>query len=164
MRMDPRTLDPDVRGALSELEPLITSSPLLATVGGTVVDWGPGWAVVDVPTSAALTNIAGTVHGAVVTAAADCALEIASNSYGRMAVAVALNGQFTAAAEPGTTLRAVAHEVSLSRALASYRIEVTDGSTPETGRLLAWFQATAHRSREWRLGAARWPETWTATY
>jgi acyl-CoA thioesterase len=153
-----------VRAALAELEPLITRSPLLATLAGAVVDWGPGWAVVEVPTTAGLANIAGTVHGAVITAAADCALEIASNSHGRRAVAVNLNGQFAAATAPGTTLRAVAYEVSRSRALASYRIDVTEASASEAAPLLAWFQATAHRSREWHLGAARWPEAWAATH
>jgi acyl-CoA thioesterase len=163
VRVDRTTLPADVQSALAELAPVITASPLLGALGGTVVDWGPGWAEVEVPTTARSANIAGTVHGAVVTAAADCAFETACNSYGRMAVAVSLSCQFTAAAEVGATLRAVASEMSRSRTLASYRVDVTDGSRPDAG-LVAWFQALAHRSREWHLGPARWPEDWCARY
>src|SRR4029079_11534409 len=159
-RTDRRTLAREVQSALAELDPLIARSPLLGTLGGSVVDWGPGWAEVELPTGDATANIAGTVHGAVIAAAADCAFETACNSYGRICVAVSLNGQFTASAPSGTMLRAVASEISRSRTLASYRVDVTERSTPGAERLVAWFQAVAHRSREWHLGAARWPGDW----
>jgi acyl-CoA thioesterase len=148
-----------VRGLLTELQPLITRSPLLHRLGGEVVAWGPGWAEVRLPTDAGSANIAGTVHGAVTTAAADCAFETACNSYGRMATAISLTGTFTAAPAAGTTLRAVAREMSRSRSVASYRIEVTDIDTASP-RLVAWYQAVAHRSSQWHLGAERWPEGW----
>jgi acyl-CoA thioesterase len=164
VRTDRRTLPREVQSALSELDPLITGSPLLGTFGGAVVDWGPGWAEVEMPTSDATANIAGTVHGAVISAAADCAFETACNSYGRISVAVSLNGQFTAAAPSGTTLRAVAYEISRSRALASYRVDVTQRPEPGAGLLVACFQAMAHRSREWHLGAARWPDAWIESH
>ena len=140
--VDRATLSPDLRALLDELGARIATSPLLATLGGTVLDWGPGWAEVAVPTTSASANIAGTVHGAILTAAADSAFETACNSYGRMCVAVSLSAQFTGPAAVGTELRAVAREVSRSRSLASYHVDVTDGS----GRLVAWFQALAHRS------------------
>jgi acyl-CoA thioesterase len=158
--VDRATLSPDLRALLDELGSRIAASPLLATLGGTVLDWGPGWAEVAVPTTSASANIAGTVHGAILTAAADCAFETACNSYGRICVAVSLSAQFTGPAAVGTELRAVAREVSRSRSLASYRVDVTDGS----GRLVAWFQALAHRSRDWHLGSQRWPDEWRARY
>jgi acyl-CoA thioesterase len=148
-----------IRGLLAELQPLITGSPLLHSLGGDVVAWGPGWAEVRLPTGAGFANIAGTVHGAVTTAAADCAFETACNSYGRIATAISLTGHFTAAPAAGTTLRAVAREVSRSRSVASYRIEVTETETEST-RLVAWYQAVAHRSAHWHLGAERWPDGW----
>jgi acyl-CoA thioesterase len=130
--VDRATLAPDLRALLDELGSRIAASPLLATLGGTVLDWGPGWAEVAVPTTSASANIAGTVHGAILTAAADCAFETACNSYGRICVAVSLSAQFTGPAAVGTELRAVAREVNRSRSLASYRVDVTDGS----GRLV----------------------------
>ena len=153
------SLAPEVRALYDELGTVIATSPYLATLGGAVVDWGPGWAEVAVPTTAAAANIAGTVHGAVLAAAADCAFETACNSYGRKAVAVSLTAQFTGPAAVGAEVRAVAREVSRSRGLASYRVDVTGD-----GRLVAWFQALAHRSRDWHLGADRWPEAWRARY
>jgi uncharacterized protein (TIGR00369 family) len=151
---------PEVRTLLDELGPVITASPLLAALGGSVVGWGPGWAEVEIPTDTTSTNIAGTVHGAVIAAAADCAFETACNSHGRVAVAVSLSCHFTAAAPAGATLRAVASEMSRSRSVASYRIDVTADPAPGPGALVAWFQAVAHRSRRWHLGAERWPEEW----
>jgi len=166
--VDPRSSDlpepahevPDaVRALLTELHTLITGSPLLHALGGAIVAWGPGWAEVRLPTGAGSANIAGTVHGAVTTAAADCAFETACNSYGRIATAISLTCHFTAAPAAGTTLRAIAREVSRSRSVASYRIEVTETDTASP-RLVAWYQAVAHRSAQWHLGADRWPEEW----
>ena len=163
-RVDRASLDPGIRSLLADLDPLITGSPMLRKLGGTVVAWGPGWAELEVPTDAETTNIAGTVHGSLIAAAADCAFETACNSYGRFAVAVSLNCQFTAAPRAGTILRAAAYEVSRSRSVASYRIDVTDALAPAPAPLVAWFQAVAHRSRHWHMGADRWPASWRERY
>lgn len=150
----------DRPASLAELDGVLRSSPLLRHLGGELVDWGPGWAEVRLPTAPELANIAGTVHGGLVATAADAAFEAACNSHGRVALAAALSAHYTAPAAPGTTLTARAEEVARGRRTASYRIEVLDGE----GVLVAWFQALAHRTSRWHLGEERWPEEWRASH
>jgi len=136
------------------------SSALLAHLGGELEAWGPGWAEVRLPTAPPHANLAGTVHGAVITAAAAAAFEAACNSWGRAAVAAAIAVTFTAPASLGTVLAATAAEVSRARRTASYRIEVVDGD----GVLVAWVQALAQRTSRWHLGEERWPAAWRERY
>jgi len=139
---------------------VLRSSSLVRHLDGQLAAWGPGWAEVQLPTAPPQGNLVGTVHGAIVTAAADAAFEVACNSWGRVAVATSITVFFTAPAALGTVLTATATEVSRGRRTASYRIDVVD----DAGALVAWVQALAHRTSRWHLGAARWPHDWRERY
>jgi len=75
-------------------------------------------------------NFNGTCHGGAVFALADTAFGLASNSHGRIAAGIDAHITYQLAARAGERLIATATEVSRSRKLAVYRVDVTraDGS------------------------------------
>jgi acyl-CoA thioesterase len=84
-----------------------------------------------------------TVHGAVLFALADVALEAASNSHGVVAVSINANISYMKAVSSGL-LTATATEVSLNSTLGVYDIQIT---SPETG-LVAVFQGMVYRKKQ----------------
>lgn len=86
-------------------------------------------------------NFVGIVHGGIVFTLADTALALASNGFGRGALAVDAHIVLSAKARVGDTLTAEAHEVADSRRLATYRIPVVRSD----GRILASFDGTVFR-------------------
>lgn len=151
---------PELAHLQTELDAVLRSSPLLRHLGGDLAGWGLGWSEVRLPTVEGFANLVDSVHGGIVSTAADAAFEAACNSYGRVALAAGLTGHYTAAAVVGTVLTARAEEVARGRRTASYRIEVSDGE----GALVAWFQALAYRTNRWHLGETRWPAEWRDRY
>ena len=143
-----------------ELEHLLQASPLLATLGIELVGWLPGSATVKMTPTKEHANLVGSVHGAVLFALADAALEIASNSHGRVSVAIETTCHYTRPGAIDEQLTASAGEIARSRRTGSYRIDVRDPS----GDLVAWYMAAALRTEQWHLGAQRWPEAWRATH
>lgn len=123
--------------------------------GARLVDWGPGWATVRAVPGEQHANLVGTAHGGLVSGLADLAFEVACNSYGRVVVAVSLDGHFAAPAALGEPLVADAVEVSRSRRMASYRIEVAGGAG-----LVGWFQAVAYRTDRWHVAEDDLPAAW----
>ncbi|RZN37108.1 MAG: hotdog fold thioesterase [Methanophagales archaeon ANME-1-THS] len=88
-------------------------------------------------------NSAGMVHGGVIFTLADFAFEVASNSYGTLALAINAQISFFKAVSAGV-LYAEANEVSRHPKLASYSIDVTN----ETGDLIASFQGMVYRKKD----------------
>jgi acyl-CoA thioesterase len=85
----------------------------------------------------------GTVQGGAIFTLADFAFAAASNSHGRIAVAVNVSITFMKAGQSGT-LWAEAREVSKNIKLGSYTVEVKD----DQGELVAVFQGLAYRKSE----------------
>lgn len=83
------------------------------------------------------------VHGGVIFTLADLAFAAASNSQGRVAVAINASIQFLRAPK-GNVLFAEAREISCDHKLASYEITVTD----ETGEIISVFQGMVYRKKE----------------
>jgi acyl-CoA thioesterase len=83
------------------------------------------------------------VHGGVIFSLADLAFAAASNSQGRIAVAINASIQFLRAPK-GNVLFAEAREISCDHKLASYEITVTDG----TGEIISVFQGMVYRKNE----------------
>ena len=69
-------------------------------------------------------NFNGTCHGGVIFALADTAFGLASNSHGMIAAGIDAHITYHVAAQAGDTLTATATEVSRTRKLAVYRIDV----------------------------------------
>jgi acyl-CoA thioesterase len=85
-------------------------------------------------------NMYGMVHGGAIFSLADFVFQAASNSHG--VVAVAVQAGITYLQAPRTkTLYAEASEVSRTRRLATYTIQITE----EADQLVATFQGTVYR-------------------
>lgn len=84
-------------------------------------------------------NNVGTVHGGAIFTLADFAFGAASKTGGKVAVAVSTNLSFLKATRSGT-LYAEAIEISRSRKLSVYTVQVTN----DAGELVALFQGTAY--------------------
>jgi acyl-CoA thioesterase len=70
-------------------------------------------------------NFNGSCHGGVVFALADTAFGLASNSHGQVAAGIDAHITYQRAAAAGDTLVARALEVSRSKRLAVYRVDVS---------------------------------------
>jgi len=141
------------------LDALFRRDALLRTLGGTLEDWGGGWARVRWTPGEQHRNFAGSVHGGALFALGDAALAVASNSWGRQAVALAVEVQYLAPVPAGAELVAEARERSRTRRTAAYLIEVRAGE-----ELVASLQAMGHRTSGWHLGEAAWPDDWRASH
>ncbi len=89
-----------------------------------------------------MNNIYDRAHGGAVFGLIDEAFETASQSHGKIAVALNVNVTYVASPEIGVRLRAEAKEVSLTKKTAGYGINVTEVG----GRLIATCQALAYRT------------------
>lgn len=145
-----------LQGVRADLDAIFTATPLYATLGIEVVDWGPGWSRVAMTAPGSLTNLAGSVHGGVTFSLADAAFEIACNSYGRAAVALETTCHYHRPAPVDTRLVADAWELSRGHRTASYRLGVGDG----TDQPVASYLALAYRTSRWHVDPDRLPEDW----
>lgn len=85
-------------------------------------------------------NFNGTCHGGAVFALADSAFGVSSNSYGILAAGIDAHITYNAAPREGDRLIAVSREVSRTRKIAVYRIEVE----AEQAGLVATFTGTVY--------------------
>jgi acyl-CoA thioesterase len=109
-------------------------------LGIRLVAASPGYAKTALDITDDLKNGAGIAHGGAIFSLADLALAVASNSHGRLALAVASSITFV---RPGTgkTLFAEAREVSLGGKMATYTITITN----DDGVAVAACQGTVYR-------------------
>lgn len=84
-------------------------------------------------------NFNGTCHGGVLFSLADTAFGLASNAHGVIAAAVHADIAFCAPVSAGARLTAEALEVSRSRRVGTYRVDVKSDD-----RLVATFTGTVH--------------------
>jgi acyl-CoA thioesterase len=109
-------------------------------LGIEILEYGPGYATARLEIKQNHLNSVDTVHGGVLFSLADAAFSVASNSHGVVSVSIQASiANFQAVG--GGTLQAVAREVALNPKLATYSIEIRDGS----GSLIALFQGTVYR-------------------
>jgi acyl-CoA thioesterase len=143
----------------ARLEALFVSDAAVQSLGAELVEWDGGRAVVRLRPENRHLNFVGSVHGGVLFSLADAALGVASNSWGRLCMALTVEIQFLSAPIAGDVLLATATERSRTRRTASYAVDVTSESD---GTLRAGFQAMAFRTGRWHLGDDAWPEDWRA--
>jgi acyl-CoA thioesterase len=103
-------------------------------------DAGPGRASVTLTVAERHLNFNGTCHGGVIFALADTAFGLASNSHGLIAAGIDAHITYHVAAQAGDTLTASAIEVSRTRKLAVYRVDLARGD----GGLIASFTGTVY--------------------
>ncbi len=84
-----------------------------------------------------------TVHGGAVFALADLVFAVASNSHGTIAMGINVSISYLKAVKEGVIF-AEAKEVSINPKLATYNVNVTDGSDD----LVAVFQGMVYRKKD----------------
>lgn len=122
----------------------VDKEPLASKFGLKLLEIGEGYSKVEMKFRPDMENLFGMAHGAALFALIDEAFETAGNSHGTLAVALNMNVTFIMSPKPGSTLRAEAREISLTRKTASYDIKVHD----ERGNLIATCMALVYRKRQ----------------
>lgn len=140
------------------LDELFRGDGFARVLGAELDDWGGGWARVRWTPRDEHVNFGGVVHGGAVFGLGDYAFAVASNSWGRVAVALTVDVQFLRGVRPGVALTAEARERSRSRRTGAYLIEVSD---PD--RLVASLHAMVYRIDGWHLGEGAWDDGWRAS-
>jgi acyl-CoA thioesterase len=142
----------------ARMDRLFADDPYLMQLGAELVRWDGGRALVRWVPRTAHNNFAGYVHGGALFSLADLAFSFASNSWGRVCVALTVEIHYLAAPPVGEPLLAEGRERSRGRRSASYLIEVRPEDAPD--RLVASFHAMVHRTSQWHFGAEAWPAEW----
>jgi len=104
---------------------MAAADPFVRSLGISCTEAGPGTATVAMTVGAQHLNFNGTCHGGAIFTLADTAFGLASNSHGKVAAGIDAHITYQQAARAGDRLKAHAAEVSRSRKLAVYRIDVT---------------------------------------
>ena len=136
--------------AAERAQRLARRDAFVALLGIECTGGGPGFATVRMQVRAEHLNFMGTCHGGVIFALADTAFGLASNSHGAVAAGIDAHITYHLAAKAGEMLTATATEVSRSRKLAVYRIDVAGAD----GRLTAAFTGTVYISSRSNEAAA----------
>ena len=128
---DPATISSeDAAGWRARLQALAARDGLCSALGITVLAGGPGRSEVAMTVAARHLNFNGGCHGGAIFSLADSAFGLASNSHGPLASGIAAHITYQAGVREGERLVARATEVSRSRRVAVYRIDVV---RPEPG-------------------------------
>ena len=114
--------------------------PFVRSLGIEFRDAGFGRASVALKVRKDHLNFNGTCHGGVIFALADTAFGLASNSHGAIAAGIDAHITYQVAVRAGDVLTATAVEVSRSRKLGVYRIDVTR----QDGALVSTFTGTVY--------------------
>ena len=154
------TNEPRLEGNRGRLEAVFQSDGYVNELGAKLVEWDGGQALFRLAPESRHLNFVGSVHGGVLFSLADAALGVASNSWGRICVALSIETQFLSA-PADEVLIATAVERSRTRRTAAYAIDVI---SEDDGALRAAFQAMVFRTGRWHLGEDAWPEEWRATH
>ncbi len=124
---------------MESLKAFFANDRFAAENGIELVELGAGFARARMPINGRHHNSVGIVHGGALFTLADFAFAAASNSAGRLAVAIQTNLSCLVAVASGV-LEAEAREVSRSRRISTCSVRISD----EHGRLVALFQGTAY--------------------
>ena len=119
---------------------LAALDPFASSLGITCTHAAQGSASVSLTVNQQHLNFNGSCHGGVIFALADSAFGLASNSYGKVAAGIDAHVTYQCAARLGNRLVANAFEVSRSRKLAVYRVDVNRAD----GEVIASFTGTVY--------------------
>jgi acyl-CoA thioesterase len=109
---------------VSRIRALAQRDPFMNAAGFTLDDCAPGYAVVKLIVQSHHLNFNGTCHGGVVFALADTAFGLASNSHGIVAAGINAHITYSSPTREGDVLTATAREVTRTKRLATYYVEV----------------------------------------
>ncbi|HSS64146.1 MAG TPA: hotdog fold thioesterase [Gammaproteobacteria bacterium] len=109
----------------AKLAALARLDRFMALLGAELVEAAAGLAVVRATVGNDHLNFNGTCHGGFTFAVADMAFGIASNSHGALAAGIDAHVSYLTAAYAGDILTATAREISRTRRVGTYAIDVT---------------------------------------
>jgi len=130
--------------AVKVVEKMMADDAFSQWLGIEVADIKPGYAKLEMPVRPDMVNGFNVSHGGIAFSLADSALAFASNSYGRVAVAMENNISFTKKVMPGNILTATTEELSLGRRIAVYNISIANQDKEK----VALFRGTVFRTKE----------------
>lgn len=131
--------------SLDELARAFDEAPYARLIGMRVTELAPGRATVALELRTEHLNSAGLIHGGVVMSLADHAFGAATNSLGRLYVAVQFGINLVAAPAVGTTIYAEASVLHAGRRAGSAEMTVRDGA----GKLVARALGTVVSLGDW---------------
>lgn len=112
-----------------------------------VVKIKPGYTKLEMTVRDEMVNGFGVTHGGITFSLADSALAFASNSYGRVAVAMENNISFMKKVMTGDTLTAETEELSIGRRIGVYNITITNQNEEQ----VALFRGTVFRTQKYHF-------------
>lgn len=133
--------------ARASADAMWASDTASAGLGMRLDDVGPGYALISMEVTAAMTNGHGTAHGGFIFALADSAFAFACNSHGDRAVAQHCAVTYLRPGRLGDLLVASAHEVSRTGRSGIYDVQVS-----AEGEVVAEFRGHS------RIVGGRWTE------
>lgn len=113
-------------------------------LGIDVVEIKPGYAKLRMKVRDEMTNGFKVAHGGIAFSLADSALAFASNTHGRVSLALENNISFLKRVAEGDMLEAVAEELQSGNRIGVYNVAVTN----QTGTTVAVFRGTVYRTTE----------------
>jgi acyl-CoA thioesterase len=129
-------------GQSGPVETMMASDAASRMLGIELLDYGTGWARVQLTVTGDMVNGHGICHGAVIFAVADTAFACACNSWGPVTVAAGADIVFIAPGRTGDLLTAEARMRSSYRRSGIYDVTVTRGED-----LIAEFRGRSHELR-----------------
>ncbi|RJR25509.1 MAG: PaaI family thioesterase [Desulfobacteraceae bacterium] len=125
------------------LAEFFTNDRFAALTGAELVEAGQGYCKTRLEIREHHLNAANVVQGGAIFTLADFAFAVASNSHGKIALAVNVNISFLKSVTKGTLI-AEARELAQPGRLGAYEVRVTN----EKGELVAQFNGMVYRKRE----------------
>lgn len=107
----------------------------------------PGFAKLKMQVREEMVNGFSVSHGGIAFSLADSALAFASNSYGRVALALENNISFMKKVMSGDRLTATTEELSLGNRIAVYNVTISNQSDETVAR----FRGTVFRTRDYHF-------------
>lgn len=109
-----------------------------------VLEIEPGFSKIQMKVRPEMNNGFNITHGGIAYSLADSAFAFASNSHGRVAVALETNISYTRKVTKGNVLTATAEELSLGNIIGVYNVTVTN----QDDNQVATFRGTVFRTKE----------------
>lgn len=129
------------------VQKMYNNDPFSRWLGIEVVHIKPGYAKLEMQVRQEMVNGFNVTHGGIAFSLADSALAFASNSYGRVALALENNISFMKKVMPGEKLTAETEELSIGRRIAVYNISISNQKDEQ----VALFRGTVFRTQEYHF-------------
>jgi phenylacetic acid degradation protein PaaD len=135
--------------ARKRIADMAAHDPFVRSLGIECADGGFGRAAVSLKVRREHLNFNGTCHGGVIFALADTAFGLAANSHGAVAAGIDAHITYQVAVQAGDVLTANAIEITRSRRLGVYRVDVTraDGTAVSSFTGTVYVTAQPHDAK-----------------